>query len=312
MPEPSKTSILVAAARAAGARLQDPRVRNPDWMAERILGPDEHALLGPLDRILEASLHPDRPGEAPLTRMLIPRTRFIDACLEAAVTEGIAQLVVLGAGFDTRAYRFRDALREVHVIELDHPDTQQLKVRRVREVLESTPANLTYVAADLRSDDLGEALRRGGHAGDRKTFFIWEGVTMYLPAEAVGSTLSWIASSSAEGSSLVFDYTYDTTIRLMREFDFSKLPASAQEGAKRFRDMMSGEPWIFGLPLGGEKEFLRGHGLGLRKVLGLNSREAVETYLTREDGSIFGGYPASEQQTYSILEAVVQRGTGTP
>lgn len=305
MPGPSKTSILVAAARACGARERDSRVRNPDWMAEQILGPEELALLGPAARILEASLQPDRPGEAPLTRMLIPRTRFIDACLEAALREGIVQLVVLGAGFDTRAYRFSEALREVHVIELDHPDTQQLKVRRVREVFDSLPANLTYVAADLRSDDLGEALREGGYVEDRKTFFVWEGVTMYLPAEAVGSTLSWIASNAAEGSSVVFDYTYDTAIRFMRDFDFSRLPASAREGAKRFRDMMSVEPWIFGLPMGEEKEFLRGHGLGLRKVLGLNSREAVATYLTREDGSIFGGYPASEQQAYSILEAVV-------
>jgi methyltransferase (TIGR00027 family) len=305
MKGPSRTSILVAAARALGARERDPSVRNPDWMAEQLLGPEEHALLGPLGDLLAASVQPDLPKEAPLTRMLIVRTRFIDACLEAALSAGIDQVVMLGAGFDTRAYRFREALKGARVIELDHPDTQAVKIRRVAAALGSPPANLTYVTADLRVDDLGKALRGAGYEADRRTFFIWEGVTMYLPAEAVRSTLGWVASNAATGSAVVFDYTYMTAIEAMKNFDISKLPAAAQKGAKRFMDMMSGEPWIFGLPDGGEREFLAGVGLGLRKMLGLNSPEAVETYLTREDGTVFGAYPASEKQTYLVLEAVV-------
>lgn len=312
MKGPSKTSILVAAGRAQGARERDPKVRNPDFMAERLLGPEERALLGPLGELLAASVRPDLPQEAPLTRMLIVRTRFIDECLAEALADGVEQIVILGAGFDTRAYRFSEALKDARVIELDHPDTQAVKIRRVRDALGSPPANLTYVAADLRNDDLGEALREGGFEAGRKTFFVWEGVTMYLPGEAVRSTLGWVAGNAAPGSAIVFDYTYQSAIQVMKNFDLAKLPPAARKGAKRFMDLMSGEPWIFGLSDSGEREFLASVGLGLRKVLGLNSAEAVGTYLTREDGTVFGAYPASEQQTYLVLEAVVWRGTGTP
>ena len=298
---PSITSILVAAARALGARDRDPQVRNPDWLAERLVGPNERALLGPVNTLLDQSFD----IEVPIARLLIPRTHFIDARLKTAVGEGIAQLVILGAGFDTRPYRFSEMLKDVRVFEVDHPDTQQVKIRRVWEAIGEPPTNLAYVAVDLRTAELGEALTRAGYQADRKTFFIWEGVTMYLPAEAVQATLTWIASNAARESAVVFDYTYETPIKLMRDFDVDKLPESAKQAAMRFRNVMSGEPWIFGLPDKAEKEFLNSLGLELRTLLGMNSREAVERYLTRADGTIFGTYPATEQQGYLILEAAV-------
>ena len=172
MCQPSITSILVAAARALGARDRDPQVRNPDWLAERLVGPNERALLGPVDALLDQSFD----IEVPIARLLIPRTHFIDARLKTAVGEGIGQLVILGAGFDTRPYRFSEMLKDVRVFEVDHPDTQQVKIRRVREAIGEPPTNVAYVAVDLRTAELGEALTRAGYEEDRKTFFIWEEV----------------------------------------------------------------------------------------------------------------------------------------
>jgi hypothetical protein len=106
-------------------------------------------------------------------------------------------------------------------------------------------------------------------------------------------------------ATIVFDYTYETAIKLMRDLDSDNLPTSAKESAMRFRSLMSDEPRIFGLPDKAEREFLTGLGLELRKVLGMNSSEAVETYLTRADGTIFSTYPATERQGYLILEATV-------
>jgi methyltransferase (TIGR00027 family) len=304
--QPSKTSILVAAARALGARERDPKVRNPDWLAERLVGPEERALLGPFAGLIDGSSEQaDKNTEVPIARLLIPRTHFIDARLEAAVAGGIAQLVILGAGFDTRAYRFSEMLKDVRVFEVDHPDTQHLKIRRIREAIGDRPSNISYVGVDLRTDEVGDVLTHAGYRGDLKTFFIWEGVTMYLAAEAVHATLRWIASNAPPESAIVFDYTYETPIKLIRDFDPDKLPEPAKQSAMRFRSFMSGEPWIFGLPDKAEKEFLNSLGLELRTVLGMNSREAVEKYLTRADGTIFGMYPATEQQGYLILEAVV-------
>ena len=307
--QPSRTSIWVAAARAFGAREPDSRIRNPDWLAEKLLGPDELTLLG--DSPIPGAL--SMPYEEAskifevlaVARTLLPRTHFIDERLEAAVHDGAKQVVILGAGFDSRAYRFADRLQAARVFEVDQPATQQVKMRRVREALGQPPSNLTYVPVDFRHDKLGDALANAGYRSDQKSFFIWEGVTMYLPEEAVKETLRWVAGNSAPGSAIVFDYTYETMIRMMGNIDLEKLPEMAKQAVLRFRRLTAGEPWIFGLPDKGEEEFLRGVGLTPRKVLGMNSAESVEKYLTRQDGTIFASFPATEQQGYFILEAEV-------
>jgi methyltransferase (TIGR00027 family) len=199
-------------------------------------------------------------------RTLLPRTHFIDERLDAAVHDGAKQVVILGAGFDSRAYRFADRLHAARIFEVDQPATQQVKMRRVREAIDKPPSNLSYVPVDFRHDKLGDALANAGYRSDQKSFFIWEGVTMYLPEEAVKETLRWVATNSAKGSAIVFDYTYETMIRMMGNIDV---------------------------------------GLTLRKALGMNSAEVVEKYLTRQDGTIFASFPATEQQGYFILEAEV-------
>jgi methyltransferase (TIGR00027 family) len=107
----SRTSIWAASARASGAREPDSNVRNPDWLAAEFLGPEERALLAghPLITSLgqtydEATQNMEVMGAA---RMLIVRTRFIDDRFQAALNAGIRQFVIMGAGFDTRAYRLR-------------------------------------------------------------------------------------------------------------------------------------------------------------------------------------------------------------
>lgn len=308
MNEISRTSVWVTACRALGARESDPLVRNPDFLAERLLGPNELSLLGdsPLVQALSQPRNAALGPEATFaSRLFIPRTRFIDSRLEAAVREGARQLVILGAGFDSRAYRFQELLAKTRVFEVDHPATQERKIQRVRDALGSPAANTSYVAVDFRQDNLGNKLSAVGYQRDQKTFFIWEGVTMYLPAEAVRATLQWIVANSLPGSAVVFDYTYEMAIRVISNPDAFPIPPQARQAIERFRKIIAGEPWIFGIPDRREEEFLRSLGLELRKVMGLNSPEAVQNYLTREDGSIFGSLPATEQQNYLILEAVV-------
>ena len=306
---PSRTSIWAAAARAIGAREPDPRVRNPDYLAEKLLGPDELAVLGdhPLVGALaepytETINKPELLGGA---RILIPRTRFIDDRLMSAIDDGVSQLVILGAGFDSRAYRFRDRLRDVRVFEVDHPDTQQWKMRRVKDAIGDLPHHVTYLPVDFKTDHLGDALAHAGYRADRKTFAIWEGVTMYLPGEAVRDVLRWFASNAAPGSVIIFDYAYESVVRMFDSIDPDKLDEQQRQGLMRFRRLTAGEPWLFGLPDRQEEEFLHDLGLELRKVMGMNSAEAVETYLTRADGTIFGAVPAMDRQGYLILEARV-------
>jgi methyltransferase (TIGR00027 family) len=278
-------------------------------MAEKFIGPEERALLA--DHPLIAAM--DQPYEQALTnmeamsaaRLLIPRTRLIDDRLLAALHDGVKQIVILGAGFDSRAYRFTEHLNDVRVIEVDQPDTQRLKVERVRDIFGQLPPHVTYAPIDLASETLGRGLADAGYAADQKAFFIWEGVTFYLPADAVRGMLGWIAANSAAASRVVFDYTYDSSIQMLKTIDLDTVPALWRQAILRFRSLTAGEPWIFGLPDQQEKEFLNGLGLEAHQIVGMNSREAVERYLTRADGSIFGLMPATDRQWYLILEASV-------
>src|SRR5690242_19428209 len=116
--------------------------------------------------------------------------------------------MILGAGYDTRAYRFADELSSVRVFELDHPVTAAVKLARVRRAFGELPEHVTYVRADLEREDLGLALVRAGYASAARTLFIWSGVSFYLSAEAVDSVLGFVRQSSGPGSSIVFDYHY--------------------------------------------------------------------------------------------------------
>jgi len=309
MNEISRTSIWVAMGRAFGAREPDARVRNPDNLAAQLIGPEERALLG--DHPLTTAL--DRPYEDALAdaeilasaRLMIPRTHFIDSCLRNAVKDGATQLVILGAGFDTRAYRLRDLLTHMRVFEIDHPITQERKQSRALEALGQPPENLTYVSVDFRNEQFGEKLTAAGYREGECTFFIWEGVTMYLPATAVAGTLKWIAEHSPAGSRIVFDYTYEMALRFLANASAEALPPKVKQVLDRLRRITAGEPWIFGIPDRKEEEYLRDLGFQLRQVLGLSSNEAIRNYLTREDGSIYGKTPGSENQGYLILEAAV-------
>src|SRR6202042_3149443 len=98
---------------------------------------------------------------------------------------GTTQVVILGAGFDTRAYRFKDLLQDKKIFEVDYRSTQEFKKRRVEAILGDPPSNLTFVEIDFQRDKLGAVLRNAGFQPGGKSFFVWEGVSMYLTESAV-------------------------------------------------------------------------------------------------------------------------------
>jgi methyltransferase (TIGR00027 family) len=137
------------------------------------------------------------------------RTKAIDEAVGAATLRGTTQLVILGAGFDGRAWRMSQ-LSGVRVFEVDHPATQVVKRSRAQG-LPHAIADVTFVALDFEHGSLSDALQRAGHDASRPTCWIWEGVVMYLTHEAMRATLSGVASRSAEGSALIVNY--HTTVR---------------------------------------------------------------------------------------------------
>lgn len=136
----------------------------------------------------------------------IARARFCEDSLKIAMRTGTMQYVILGAGMDTFAWRETDFMKKYKVFEVDHPQTQADKLKRINRAELEVPDNLFYVAIDFSKDDLQEELLKAGFDPTQKTFFSWLGVSYYLTKKEIETMLDHVVSLSAEGSSLVFDY----------------------------------------------------------------------------------------------------------
>jgi methyltransferase (TIGR00027 family) len=136
---------------------------------------------------------------------ILCRTCYIDDVLKRSLEAGIDQLVILGAGFDSRAYRI-PGIDQVQVFEVDLPGTRKLKQTRVEKVLGAVPENVTLVGMNFDLDNLDAVLRDAGFQKGLRTLFIWEGVTQYISAESVKNTLEFVSSVSGVGSAIVFTY----------------------------------------------------------------------------------------------------------
>lgn len=136
---------------------------------------------------------------------ILCRTRYIDDVLKSSLEKGLDQVVILGAGFDSRAYRI-PGMDKIQVFEVDLPGTRDLKQVRLEKVLGAVPENITLIGMDFDQQDLGDMLAAVGFQKDERTLFIWEGVTQYITEEAVDHTLNYVANVSGAGTSIVFTY----------------------------------------------------------------------------------------------------------
>ncbi len=176
---PSRTSQAVALLRA---ELTRPCTEQGDPRAQRRLCAGMRAVR--IDRL--------RPH-------LAARTRFVDEQVLAAIASGVRQVVVVGAGYDDRALRFRSP--GVRFFELDHPATQTDKARRLTELLADATGPV-LAPADFRHDDVSAVLRAHGHDPDRPSLFVCEGLLVYLDQPTILRLLTGLRSRAAAGSVL--------------------------------------------------------------------------------------------------------------
>ena len=220
----SQTALAAAFHRAAHQLLEQGRIFS-DPLAVRILGTDAQSVRRRTE---------EDPSGRRIRLFIAVRTRFAEDALAAAFGNGVRQAVVLGAGLDTYAYRnpFGERLR---VFEVDHPATQAWKQELLREASIPAPSSLTFVPIDFEHETLAERLATAGFDRTQPTFFTWLGVVPYLRAEAVWSTLTFIASLP-NGAEVVFDYS---------DFPESLTPegrAYHKRRASRVADV--GEAWV--------------------------------------------------------------------
>jgi methyltransferase (TIGR00027 family) len=164
--QPSRTALAAAVHRAAHQTLEGGRIFS-DPFASKILGSEGAKLLAE-----EAA----DPSQRPMRLFIAARSRFAEDRLAAAVSRGVRQAVILGAGLDTFALRNPHAELGLHIFEVDHPSTQQWKKRQLSEAGIDTPPWLTLTPVDFERQDLLTELARSGFAPSKPAFFHWLGV----------------------------------------------------------------------------------------------------------------------------------------
>lgn len=251
----SHTAQHNALFRALERRLPRPLFDDP-WARRFLRGRYRLAALLPA-ALLAAAI--DRRWPGPRGAVVV-RTRYIDDALASALSQGLDQLVVLGAGFDSRPYRL-PGIEKVRVFEVDHPSTQALKLAG----LGRRHPHVAYVPLDLKTDHLEDALGGAGFTRRLRTLFLWEGVTNYLDETSVDTTLRLVARA---GSALVFTYV-----------DRAVLDGSGRfEGARQSIDYVRrlDEPFTFGFDPPMLTAYLRERGLEPVEDRSLDS--VAETY----------------------------------
>ncbi|MEU4342372.1 class I SAM-dependent methyltransferase [Nocardia sp. NPDC023852] len=224
--EPSRTALATAFSRAYHQIAPEPRIL-VDPVAVRITGASPKELIDRATAILnEVGMDPMLQRRRRM--FLAARSRFAEETIATAVAEGIQQVVILGAGLDTFAYR--NPYDGVRVFEVDHPDTQAWKRERLAAAGIDIPDSLTFAPVDFESRTLDEGLSTAGFDRGQPAVFVWLGVVMYLTKDAIVTILEFIAGQSAS-TRVVIDYLYPPT-------------SDTSQQARVDRVAAIGEPWL--------------------------------------------------------------------
>ena len=226
--KPSRTAFRVAIRRAAHQIFDTPRVLD-DPLAVRIIGADYAA------RIKAGVSENSGVVSKSLRAFLVARSRYAEDNLALAVSDGVRQYVVLGAGLDTFAYRNPYAPESLRVFEVDHPASQEWKREKLRAAQINIPPETVFVPVDFERETITDCLQQAGFSTHDKTMFSWLGVTPYLTDRAFTETINFIASMPT-GSGVVFDYAVPrSSLRLLERLVFDRIAARVKTAGEPFQ-----------------------------------------------------------------------------
>ncbi|MCT4636015.1 MAG: class I SAM-dependent methyltransferase [Rickettsiales bacterium] len=213
----SMTAIICAYGRAYHAMNDEPKIFH-DYLAQDMLTEEE--LIGiPMHmtngfnffKSEETHLHNSQEAlewvmQTQIAPTPLARSRYTEDILEQAIKLGVQQYVILGAGFDTFAFRRPELLDNIKVYEVDHPDTQNLKIERIENNHWDMNKSHKFIPVDFLKDDFSVEIMKSDFNPEKLTLFSWLGVTYYLTKEEMLKTLNGIMKIAAKGSTVVFDY----------------------------------------------------------------------------------------------------------
>lgn len=271
----SDSAMTVTFCRAISAAEIREEIKGPDYLAEIFLNEESKKPLkdpAARDWVLKNIL----TGGA--YEYFIARTAYIDNIFVDLLKENIPQIVLLGAGYDTRTFRFCKYIKDTKIFELDSSPTQQRKIRLLKENKVQIPEALSFIPINFDTDSLSDKLEAAGYSAHKKTFFIWEGVTYYLSNEGVYNTFNFIKNNSPSGSLLFFDYMLYSQERHKRP--------EIKDALERMKRTYTAEAVRFMVDEGNIASLLNRYGLAIKDEVSTEQME--KRYLTLRDGTLSG------------------------
>ncbi len=258
----SQTAWITASLRALSNYEKDRQVNCGDDLAELFLPEERRIFFRTQDsrETIKKSIPKGMYG------YVIARTQYFDGIYRKALQNDMGQIVLLGAGYDSRPYRFANGSRNTRIFEVDAQATQLHKLSLLRENKIEIRENISFVAVDFEKDDFLQLMKKSGFDESKQTLFLWEGVTFYLSFSAVLRMLKMIKENSASGSQLCFDFQ------------------TAQTGNDLIHTGLQEETIQFGLS-GNIGDFVRDNGYTL--IEHVDAKDMEKRFLTLENGELF-------------------------
>lgn len=270
----SRTAAFTCVSRASSFYEKSPYYKSNDYIAPKLLP----RFLQPLIKSKQIrSFLMKKLGPIGIYEYVIARTKMIDQIFINAVSNNFDQVLLFGAGFDTRGIRLVDTYEEIEIFELDVTTTisDKLKQYKKRKI---DPGKVKYVEIDFNTEKIQDRLKPAGFKYDKKTLYILEGVTMYLNESAIDMDFEFIKESAGKGSEVVFDYIYKSVLE----------EKNLKYGERKIyqRVKKSGEGWTFGIEKEEIHSFLRQRGLVL--IRQMDAHKLEEMYFSDENDNLVG------------------------
>jgi methyltransferase (TIGR00027 family) len=276
--KPSETALLAALHRAIAHQEHKNEKFGPDHLAEYFL-PSHFRFFIKFKKVRANTKNRFNQFLPGLHAYMMARTAHFDAVFVDALKNKVPQIVFLGAGYDTRAYRFAGLNTATKIFELDIAPTQNRKKKCLKKAPITAQQQVILTPIDFNKETLGHVLERVGYDNTQKTLFLWEGVSYYLEAESVAATLAFIARTTHPENVIVFDYVVSVAEGNHDLF-------GADEFLQTMKDRHGHEALMFAIPEGETAVYLAQQ--GLKMVFHLENKEIENTYLLNEDGALIG------------------------
>jgi len=275
--KPSETAMFAALRRALAYKDHKGDRFGPDQFAEYFLPPHFRFFIKfrKIRENTKEKLNGFMPG---LHEYMIARTAYFDELFVDALDREVPQIVLLGAGYDTRAYRFADRNKGTKIFELDIASTQAWKQKCIQKAKLPIPASVSFVPINFNADVLENVLAEAGYDADLPALFIWEGVSYYLQAESVHAMLVFVRDFAHAESRIAFDYVVPLTDENKNDFGVASF-------IETMRSEHGDEALLFSIVDGGVEVFLKERGLKL--IEHLDNKEIEDRFLM-DDGVLLG------------------------